>query len=181
MSIEDFLASLTPEQLEHLADVKRKKAEAEGKSEQPKSKRKQSRKKEGQSKQRRSPRPKKKETKKGRKAKSTVDKMLDKRGKAARRLGPTELGERPNRFLNGDLKGLRHAEKDIIAIDQAELADHWKGKKPTGKTNRPAPQMVDATCSKCDIEYENVSESACYRDGGINVFICEDCVRGMGG
>jgi len=166
-NFQDFLDTLTPEQLRKLADAK----EAESPPKNPK--RKQSRKKLILTETPSTPTRKKSGPQRTKKKRGTLDKLLDKKGKPAKRLGSTPLGDRPNRFEQWEES---KAHTDDIEVD-AKLT---KDRQPTirFKPDRQ-PQFVDAVCSKCDDIFENVSINACYKDGAGFVFVCDDCIGGF--
>lgn len=175
---QDFLNTLTPEQLRQLADIKEGK-EPEGK----RSKRKQSRKKtivteDSQPQPVQTGPQRKTSSRRNKKQKrGTIDKILDKKGAPAKRLGSTPLGKRPNRFVDGDLSYLKDEEQQDIKIDQ--LLNLNRKPSPRMRPDRQQ-QFVDAVCSRCDDEFTNVPASACYKDGSVFVFTCDDCVKGLG-
>ena len=172
MNIEDLLELLTPEQLEELA--RRKRSE----SNEPSKKRKQQRHKTEPKVSSGGPVPiSKPKPRTGRQQKkSTLDKVLGDKGSPARRLGPPELGKRPNRFADGDLSDVKDTDQHLIKEDK----QLWLDRKPTRRTTRPANYFT-ATCSRCDTIYDEVPASDCYKDEGGYVFICEPCMKNIGG
>ena len=155
MNIEKFLDMLTPEQLEALAQLKR---EENGEKKEV-SKRKQTRKPKVVDN-----KPRKKTTER-----STLDKNLKRgKGNAARKTGPLELGERPNKFIGSQDFNAYKENEEIAKILYGD-------KKPTERTRQV--EMVDAICTQCEEEYENVPVSICYKDGSDFVFVCNECER----
>ena len=173
---QDFLNTLTPEQLRQLADMK------EGADSKPQSKkRKQKRKKlilPDDKPQPASNQPiRKTRNKQKRKPKSTLDKLLGQKGAPCRRLGPTELGTRPNRFEDGDIADIKDSCQADFELDK--LLSKNRKPAPRLKPERQ-PQFLDAECSICEDEFGNVPAYACYKDGGKYIFTCDECARGRG-
>jgi hypothetical protein len=181
MSIEQFLESLTPEQLEHLAEIKRQ----EGK-ESPK-KRKQNRKKlilpddEPKPSQSTQKNPRQRAKNKPVRVTDTQIKQtgshpnIPKAHNYGKNLGPPELGKRPNRFATGDYASVQNTDKHLIEEDKK----HWEGKVPTPRM-MSREEYFSATCSRCQNLFENVPGSECYKDDTGYAFICEDCLNNMG-
>ena len=166
MNIEDFLKTLTADQLEELARLKREE-DTPSKEEQPK-KRKQNRNKVPTKK----PTRNKKRNKK-KKKRNTVQKLLDKQGVPAQRLGSTPLGDRPNRFVDGDLKDVSKSSLEDTKIDSLLNKDQSSSRHLMKRTQ----DLVGATCSRCEYYYDDISTKLCYKDGSIFVFNCDDCIR----
>jgi hypothetical protein len=159
MNIDDLLAILTPEQLEHLAKLKR--MEQNETQVQPeinntppvKSKRKQQRKKQKPSTQSQT---------------GALENAINKKGSPAKRSG-LQLGPRPNIFENSPEF---HSDLQLIEDDKKL----WGNNKPSVRDRKVS--LVDATCTRCKVEYEGISTNACYKDGRQYIFTCDNCMKG---
>ena len=152
MNIEDLLNLLTPEQLEQLADLKRKETQDSDTILEPQkeSKRKQVRK------------PKKKPIEK---ITGENHPKIPKR-KNTRRT-QFSLGKRDNLFE-------KSTEKNLFKED-AEIDKKLFSGRITERTQRKL-EYIDAKCSQCEVMYEDVPITECYKDDTGFVFICEECV-----
>lgn len=98
---------------------------------------------------------------------------IPKKGNPAKRT-QLEVGKKTNNFIASPEF---NSDQDLIKEDQSL----WKGKTPTPRMQQ-SRNFIDATCSRCNTEYENVSSRECYKDPDLgNVFVCESCLESIGG
>lgn len=161
MNIDDVLALLTPEQLEQLAELKRKEQSEtiEDKPQTHKPKRKQQRRRK-QNKQKKDP------------YGGDHEGIPKGKGKLAKSSELT-LGKRPNLFIQSSEFD---SHKKDIEIDKKLLGNNKITARQTSRT-----VYLTATCSKCKHEFDDVPSQFCYKDDDGYVFVCDSCQNSMRG